>query len=122
MKSYAQQGSNAQILQQCREALVELSSLREREAILKKQIEEYKRLDSLKDDQIALLEKSVAEYEKVVAAIEKVEIIVAELRKNHAAQMTNMEKQLANEKRKVFLWKVVAGIAAVLALLTGTRK
>lgn len=125
MKSYGRQDSSVpdgQILQRCREALLDLTATREREALLKKQVEEMRRVDGLKDERLALLEKSIAEYEKAIEARRKAELVVEELRKNYEAQLAAAQKQIASANRRAWLWRAVAVVAVIFALVTGARK
>ena len=116
VSSHDDKARNAQILKECREALIELASLREREAILKKRAEEADKLQKLTDERLDLYQKTVAEYEKAIEARKKAESTVDLLRINYEAQVKTMEKELANEKRKVLFWKIATGVAVVLGL------
>jgi hypothetical protein len=112
-------GSQAQILQQCREAVLELKMRRESEDLLKKQVDELKRVSDLKDQRLDVLERTIAEYEKAIAARQRAEQAVELLKQNYEAQIKTVQAELANEKRKNLLWKVVAVGAFVVGIVLG---
>ncbi len=112
---------NDQIMQECRKALLELKSLREREDSLKKEVEELKRLGTLKDERLQLLEATIAEYEKAVQARKDAEKTVELLRQNYEAQVKTLEKELGIERRKVALWKVLTVVALIGGFLIGNN-
>lgn len=111
------QSKDDPILQACREALLELKSLHEREALLKQQVAELRDLSDLKEERIVILQSVITEYEKAIEARKRAEVAVELLRQNYEAQLKTAEKQLNNEKRKVKLWQVVSGALLLITIL-----
>lgn len=114
-KSPAQSQQDKEILQACREALIELRAKREIESELRKQVDELKSVNSNQAEQVRRLESAIAKYEQAITARQQAEVIVEALRQNYESQIKVVEKLLENERRKTLFWKM----ATILALVIG---
>jgi hypothetical protein len=110
------------ILEQCRAAVLELKFAREKEALLLKQVEELKAVNSTQADQVAHLEAAVQKYELAITARTQAEALVSELRANYDKQMAQAEKQLATANLKTRFWQVLAGVALVVGFVLGSKQ
>jgi len=110
------------ILQACRDAVLELKFAREKEALLLKQVEELKAVNSAQSEQVAHLNAAIAKYELAVTARTQAEALVSELRANYEKQLSQAEKALAVEKQKGNLWKALAIVGVVIGFALGSKQ
>lgn len=121
-KNTRQPGSSsspAQIDKECRQALVDAAKWEAEATLLGKQVEELKAQVDAGKAEAQKLRDAIAKHEAAIAAQDKADARVAELRANHAAQMANVEKQLALEQQKARFNVSIGRAAAVVAFIVG---
>jgi len=102
--------------------VLELKFAREKEALLLKQVEELKAVNSAQSEQVAHLNAAIAKYELAVTARTQAEALVSELRANYEKQLSQAEKALAVEKQKGNLWKALAIVGVVIGFALGSKQ
>lgn len=120
-KSHAQSEQDKQILQACREALLELQHRREVETQLQKKIAELEASNLTQAEQIKKYEAAIAKYEAAVAIRTQAELLVDQLRQNYEKQVATVEKDLAVERTKTGFWKALAVVGVVAGFVLGMK-